>query len=506
MSGRVALVNPARHFIANQNGLGYLIPLGLVLIGGPLVDAGFQVRLFDHDQNGWPTDRLVHEFTDFRADYVLLGHSGSTASHKIAIETIRQIRKSLPFVKIVYGGVYPSYAYEAIMVEAPEIDAIVRGEGEETVVHLITAWEAGKQLHEVKGVVWRSDGEIIVNPPRSAIQELDSFRPGWELLEWERYTMFGFEHAAGIQFSRGCPLTCVYCGQWLFWKKWRHRSPQNLVEQLTILKERYGVKFVWFADENFAADRELAREVIQKIIEADLGLSINLNMTAADVVRDKDLMPLYKAAGVDYIVMGVESMKDNVISDIRKNNPFVVSREAVRVLRDHNIISLTNIIYGLEEESWQTLWEKFIGLLELDSDILNAMYLTPHFWTSEGKSTNPKNIIQADLNKWSYRNQVIATSNLRPFSLFLGVKLTELIFHLRPRALWRLISGGDKNYLKIMRQSMLIGIRVVLAEIQEFLFDTRFVQKGSLALLPGAPAKHQDISPLADLAVSETHS
>lgn len=123
--------------------------------------------------------------------------------------------------------------------------------------------------------------------------------------------------------------------------------------------------------------------------------------------------------------MGVESFNDDVIVDIRKNNPFSISKEAARLLRENTIISLTNIIYGLEEESWKTLFEKFKGMLKLDSDILNAMYLTPHFWTSDGKSTDPNNIIQKDLAKWSYRNQMIATPHLKPFELFFGFKLTK---------------------------------------------------------------------------------
>jgi anaerobic magnesium-protoporphyrin IX monomethyl ester cyclase len=263
--------------------------------------------------------------------------------------------------------------------------------------------------------------------------------------------MFGFHRAAGLQSSRGCTLTCNYCGQWMFWKKWRHHSPENVVEQLKILKNQYGVNIVWFADENFAADREVAKCILELIVEANLGISLNLNMTAADVVRDADLVPLYKRAGVDYIVMGVESLKDSVVTSIRKNNPFEISKEAVRLLRENNIVSLTNIIYGLEEESWKTILEKFKGLLELDSDILNAMYLTPHFWTAQGKATEPYDIIQADQDKWSYRNQVLATRHLPPIGLFLGVKLTEILFHLRPKALKRLLFAKDKRYLQIMR-------------------------------------------------------
>jgi anaerobic magnesium-protoporphyrin IX monomethyl ester cyclase len=371
------------------------------------------------------------------------------------------------------------------MAECEEIDAIVRGEGEETVLGLLRTWEHTSDLRYVDGVTWRDGERIVVNRSRTPIRDLDEYRPAWELVDWTRYSMFGFRSAAGLQFSRGCTLTCSYCGQWMFWKKWRHRSPENILEQLKILKNQYGVKIVWFADENFAADREMAKQVLELIVEADLNLSLNLNMTAADVVRDADLLPLYKQAGVDYLVMGIESLKDNVVSSVRKNNPFEVSKEAVRLLRENNIISLTNIIYGLEEESWRTVFEKFNGLLELDSDILNAMYLTPHFWTAQGRSTQPYNIIQTDLDKWSYRNQVLATRHLKPFALFLSVKLTEIIFHLRPKAVKRWIVGGDERYRKIMRWSMWIGLKVILAEIFEFFFQTKFSRQGSMKALPG---------------------
>jgi anaerobic magnesium-protoporphyrin IX monomethyl ester cyclase len=485
MTGRVVLINTARHFIANEHGLGYLIPLGLICIGGPLIDAGYSVRLIDHDLYGWPLERLIKEVSDFQTDYILLGHSGSTAAHKTALKTIRAIHRELPNLRMIYGGVYPTYADRVVMDECKEIDAIVRGEGEQTIIGLIRTWEQTDDLSYIDGVTWRRGEEIIVNRSRQPIKNLDEYRPGWELVDWPRYSMFGFHRAAGLQFSRGCTLTCNYCGQWMFWKKWRHRSPENVVQQLKILNNQYGVKLVWFADENFAADREVARCILELIVDADLGLSLNLNMTAAEVVRDADLIPLYKRAGVDYIVMGVESLKDSVVSSIRKNNPFEVSREAVRLLRENNIVSLTNIIYGLEEENGKTILEKFKGLLELDSDILNAMYLTPHFWTAQGKTTEPYDIIQTDQDKWSYRNQVLATRHLPPIGLFLGVKLTEILFHLRPKAIQRLCFAKDKRYLQIMRHSMWVGMKVILAEVFEFIFQTKFSPQGSMRVLYG---------------------
>ena len=485
MSGRVLLINPARHFIANRYGVGYLIPLGLVSIGGPLIDAGYAVKLIDHDAYGWSLKKLVEEIGKFQADYVLLGHSGSTASHKVAIKTIQEIKKTFPKTCTIYGGVYPSYADRGILRECNEIDYIVRGEGEQTILGLIRTLENNGDLQYVDGVTWRNGSQIIANRSRTPIQNLDEYRPGWELLDWSLYRMFGFERAAGLQFSRGCTLTCSYCGQWMFWKKWRHRSPENILQQLRILKEDYDVDYVWFADENFSADRETLIRLLKLIIEAKLDISLNINMTAADVVRDADILPLYEAAGIDYIVMGVESLKDEVVTKIRKNNPFEISKEAVWLLRQHNILSLTNIIYGLEDESWGTIHEKFKNLLELDSDILNACYLMPHFWTAQGRTAKPVDVIQSDLNKWSYRNQIIATPHLKPFELFLGVKLTEALFHLRPKALRRIFFGEDERYLKIMRSSMWAGIRVILAEIFEFVFQTRFSPPGSIEKLPG---------------------
>src|SRR5215510_3140421 len=485
MSGRVLLINPARHFIANRYGVGYLTPLGLISIGGPLIDAGLKVKLIDHDAYGWSLRKLLEEVGKFQADYVLLGHSGSTASHKVAIQTIKEIKKSFPNVIAIYGGVYPSYADRSILRGCSEVDVIVRGEGEQTIVEIIQTLENNGNLEKVDGITWRNGNQVIANRSRAPIQNLDAYRPGWELVDWSLYQMFGFKRAAGLQFSRGCPLTCSYCGQWMFWKKWRHRSPENIVEQLNILKNKYDVDYVWFADENFSADRETLKRLLNLIIEADLDLSLNINMTAADVVRDADLIPLYEAAGIDYIVMGVESLKDEVIVNIRKNNPFAISKEAVRLLRQNNILSLTNIIYGLEQESWQTIREKFQNLLEMDSDILNACYIMPHFWTAQGKAVKPSDIIQSDLDKWSYRNQVVATSHLKPFELFLGVKLTEALFHLRPKALRRIFFARDKRYRQIMRVSMWAGIRVILAEIVEFIFHTKFSAQGSLEKLPG---------------------
>ena len=185
MSGRVVLINPARHFIANEHGLGYLIPLGLVCIGGPLKDAGFSVKLIDHDLYGWSYPRLIQEIADFKADYILLGHSGSTAAHKTALRTIRAIHSALPHIRVVYGGVYPSYADRVVLTECPEIDVIVRGEGEITFRELLRAIENESGFDHITGLSYRSGDRFYHTPDRPVngltTGRASSFSPAWAM-------------------------------------------------------------------------------------------------------------------------------------------------------------------------------------------------------------------------------------------------------------------------------------------------------------------------------------
>jgi anaerobic magnesium-protoporphyrin IX monomethyl ester cyclase len=485
----IVLLTPRRRFIANRNGLGYQVPLGHVFLGGPLLDAGHRARLIDNDALGWDDERLARNLAASPPDCIFIGHTASTAAHPAAMTTARALRARLPSAHIVYGGVYPSYAAAQVLRDNTALDVVVRGEGEETAVELAQVLARAGSLAEVRGITWRDGPEIHTNPDRPPIADLDRHRPGWELVDWDRYKLFGLGRAAGMQLSRGCPLRCTYCGQWGFWRRWRHRSAGNFVGELETLVRKYGVRVVWLADENFGADPDLARDVLERIVARDLGLSLNLNMTAADVVRDAGLMSLYKRAGVDNVVMGVESLDDAVIGGIRKNNPYEISKEAVRALRRHGIVSLVNIMYGLEEECVATLLRTFRRLLELDADVLNAVYITPHFWTPAGRAACPEQAIQADQSLYTYRNQVLHAPRLAPWQLFLGVKMTEALYHLRPRALLRPLFDADRRFRRIMRSYLAAGARVVLAELAEFLCRTRFEPPGSLASIPGFPAE-----------------
>ena len=143
MSLNIVLLTPRRRFIANQYGLGYQIPLGLVMLGGPLLDAGHRVRLIDNDVLGWDDEHLARELRADPPDCIMIGHTGSTAAHPVAMTTARILKQQLPQTMIIYGGVYPSYAASEILRDHPDIDIIVQGEGEATVVESGSSLDRG---------------------------------------------------------------------------------------------------------------------------------------------------------------------------------------------------------------------------------------------------------------------------------------------------------------------------------------------------------------------------
>src|SRR5262245_53699577 len=137
---RILLLNPPHVAIGSRIPREQLPPLGLLSIGGPLVDAGHDVTLLDAELGPLPHDAIVARVASHRPYVLLVGHSGSTSAHPIAMDLTRRIRALLPDVIIAYGGVFPTYHYREILEAEPQIDVVVRGEGE------LTALKAGQAL------------------------------------------------------------------------------------------------------------------------------------------------------------------------------------------------------------------------------------------------------------------------------------------------------------------------------------------------------------------------
>src|SRR5436309_3180867 len=129
---RILIINPPHPAIGSRIPKEQLPPLGLLSIGGPLIDEGHKVKLVDAEFGPMPFDEIVRQAVEYVPGAVLLGHSGSTSGHPIVAELTRLLRAALPDIWIVYGGVFPTYHWREVLMQEPQIDVIVRGEGEQT--------------------------------------------------------------------------------------------------------------------------------------------------------------------------------------------------------------------------------------------------------------------------------------------------------------------------------------------------------------------------------------
>src|SRR5579872_3467197 len=141
---RILLVNPPYQTLTSNLGVGHQIPLGLLAVGGPLLDAGHTVRLVDAECRHLRRAEILETTAEFQPDVIMTGHAGSTSAHPVCVDMLRAIKTVHPATVTVYGGVYPTYHAETILAREPAVDLIIRGEGELTALELVQTLESGE--------------------------------------------------------------------------------------------------------------------------------------------------------------------------------------------------------------------------------------------------------------------------------------------------------------------------------------------------------------------------
>lgn len=466
---RILLINPPYRALT-IHGMGPQMPLGLLSIGGPLIDAGHEVGLLNAEQAMLSDAEIVLRVRVFAPDVVMTGHSGSTPAHPSVLRMLSAIKATVPYIVTIYGGVYPSFHAQAILQTAKQVDIIVRGEGEVVAVHLAEALAAKQTLAAVAGICYRDENGIIVETPTAPIiRDLDTCRVAWELIDdWDHHLCWGLGHAAIIQFSRGCPHRCSYCGQREFWVRWRHRDPVRLADEIAMLHRRHGVNFITFADENPTTNVKQWRRFLEEMSARAVPVALTAAMRASDICRDAELLPLYRKAGFCSVLIGIETTDAEIIERVGKDSNKTVDNEAIRLLRKNGIIAIATHVAGLGDEGWISRWRAFRGMVRYDPDLVNVMYATPHDWTRFGAETADIGVVEPDMSRWDFRHQVLATSHLKPWQLFLAIKLTELAMHIRPRVLWRMAFHPDVEVRRQLRWCFRNAAKVWWAEIIDF--------------------------------------
>jgi anaerobic magnesium-protoporphyrin IX monomethyl ester cyclase len=375
---RVLLIRPNSIIIPSP------VPLGLGYLAQALRESrGDDVRILDARILRLDPAEVLAEAKEF--DPQVTGISALSFDAKESHQLAGLIKKDLPESTVVLGGPYASARGEPIL-DDPSIDYLVLGEGEAALVELLNALEGNGRIEDVAGIIWREGGGIARNSPRQLESDLDRLSVAWDLVGPEKYfspwartsenTLRKSSRMLSIFTSRGCPFNCIFCHN-IFGRKFRARTPENVVQEIRYLHDKYGVKEFEIVDDGFNLDLARAKDITRGT--AELGLRLNLafpNGLRADRM-DRELIDLLKRAGTYRIDYAVESATPRLQEAMGKRLDLEKTREVIAETAGRRILTGGYFILGFPGETREEMEATVEWALRSRLHIASFFYLNP---------------------------------------------------------------------------------------------------------------------------------
>jgi anaerobic magnesium-protoporphyrin IX monomethyl ester cyclase len=372
---KIALVNPPPPrgaFVHYQNPL-----IGLAYMAAVLKKNGYEVSVLDCPALNMTYDGLGQEILRFEPDIV--GITSVTVTFASALKAARDIKQSYPKALIVFGGPHVTVLDEQILREQPEIDVIVRGEGEITLLELARLASESKlgDLSDVAGLTFRKDGLVARTPDRPFIQNLDELPfPAYEFFQLDKYRRFG-RLVLPIITSRGCAFRCSFClAPRMAGKRFRARSPKNVVDELEWLKNTYKPDAFTFHDETFTHNKNRVFEICEEMKLRNIRLPWDCS-TRVDQIS-KELLAEMRSANCQHVSFGIESGSQKILDAMRKGVRVEQNAEAIKWARDVGITVSVSVILGYPGETPAMLQETLDFIRKTEPDDVLMSLATPY--------------------------------------------------------------------------------------------------------------------------------
>ena len=373
---KIALVNP----VPTASVTGHAPHLGLAYLAGTLESESHEVIHFDASLNAKDELRTLRE-----EGVELIGITATSFSILDAASMANPLRSACPEAKIVVGGPHVSVVQEKILEENEAFDFAVLGEGEQALSELARALEGGGgrgSFAGIEGLLFREDGGIVKNPPRSWNMKLDELPfPSFDKRLIDRYDEFP------LISSRGCPYNCLYCASTFIWgRKWRPRSADNVVTEIGEAIQKYGwtEKPFCIIDDTFNLDLDRSQEFCDLLIERSLDIQYVVYGFRGDRVNEK-LARSLKRSGCQVVGMGIESANPGVLENIRKAAKIDEIASGIRILRKADIPVLGQFMIGNPGDSLDTVKESFAFARRVGLDWVTFYLALPYpktdLWT-----------------------------------------------------------------------------------------------------------------------------
>jgi anaerobic magnesium-protoporphyrin IX monomethyl ester cyclase len=351
-------------------------PLNLGYIAAYLIESGY--KDVDIHIGAFETDKgIISDASE--ADIV--GFTATSPMMKHAEELAKQIKEENPKAVIIFGGSHPSVLPKNSL-KNENIDVVVRGEGEMTMLDIAQAVERGVSFKQITGISYKNKGEIIHNPYRELISDIDTIPfPARTLMSQEKFLEIGYkkysDRGAWIFSSRGCPYHCTYCASCSIWtRKWRARSPENIFEEIRELIDSYNVDRINFADDTFTISRKRVVEFCNLLKRENLQISWGCNVRGDNV--DKKLFEIMKSAGCTDVWIGAESGSPIILKDIKKGITLTQIKNAFRWSKEVGLKRRAYLMVGSPKESKETILQTEKLVDDVKPDTLEFSILTPY--------------------------------------------------------------------------------------------------------------------------------
>ena len=291
-------------------------PLGILAVSGPLLTAGYQVRIIDSTITPQFQKRILEELQDALCLAVSLV-TGPMIRETVQIA--RAAKKLYPHLPVILGGWHPSLLPEQTLA-APYVDIVVRGQGEDALLQVVQHLEAGASLSGIDGVGYKEDGKLVFNPAR-ALKPLRDLPPkAYHLADFAAYERVCGRRWAMYISSLACPYSCNYCtNEGVYGRQWNGLDAEQVVEETTSLVSRYGLQLLWLVDDNFLVDRERALKIAEGLIERAVPFEWSIQASTNLVTRLTTAeLKLLRRAGLSQICHGAESASPKVLKLMNK--------------------------------------------------------------------------------------------------------------------------------------------------------------------------------------------
>jgi len=346
---KILLVNPPH---VEQGGYTPS-PLGILYLAAYLrLDKKLKIKIVDASVEG--EKKLITVLKNFRPN--LVGISSLTPGRHEAFKVALTAKKINPQCKIVLGGIHPTLMWKQIMENYPQIDFIVKGEGE------ITLWDLvhEKNLKKIKGLIWKNKNIIVKNPDQPLISNLNKLPfPAWDMIDPKIYPAWGKgiynnvdtgkEIRYPLIFSRGCMGACTFCSSWMVWKGYRCRSGLKVADEVEYLYKRYGARHFVFQDDTLTGNHKEMIIFCKEILKRKVKIAI-FGTTRVDQVNIK-ILKWMKKAGFYELSYGIESGSPALLLKINKRTNMKQNYIAAQITKKSGIRFTALMMSGLPGET-----------------------------------------------------------------------------------------------------------------------------------------------------------